>query len=159
MDPGAWLLPYLITNAATLALAGVCLRWKGAGRILFALLFLGAACVNAVTASQRPGDYLAFAYTARLGIYRDFILGGFSAHIPLFVGLIAAGQFAIAALLAAKGAAVRLGLAGAVFFFLAIAPLGIGSAFPSTLIASAAALSLWRAPFSRSLAPRRKARG
>ncbi len=148
MDPGHWILPYAITNAGMLSLAFICWRWKGAGRILFVLLFLGAAGVNAATALYRPADYLAFAYTTWSEAYRAFILGFFGRHVSLIVSLIAAGQLAIAVLLAGKGWAVRAGLAGAMVFFAAIAPLGIGSAFPSTLIAACAAALLWSRAFT-----------
>lgn len=151
MDPGNWILPYAITNAGMLLLAFICWRWKGAGRILFVLLFLGAAGVNAVTALYRPADYLAFAYTTWVEAYRAFILGFFGRHVAVLVSLIAAGQFAIAILLAGKGWLVRAGLAGAMVFFAAIAPLGIGSAFPSTLIAAYAAVLLWPHAFPRAL--------
>lgn len=156
MDPGeivlpVWIIPYASTQAGMALLALVCWRWKGAGRALFVLLFLGAAIVNAVTASARPSDYLSFADSAWSETYREFILGFFSRHIPVIVGLIAAGQFAIALLVAGRGRAVRLGLAGAMVFLIAIAPLGIGSAFPGTLVAALAAALLWKPGFARPL--------
>jgi hypothetical protein len=98
-----------------------------------------------------PTAYLEYARWA-VGPYRRFILGPFSRHTGLFVGAVAVGQLAIAGLLATRGRAGALGLAGAIVFLLAIAPLGQGAAFPFSLVAAAAAALLLRRPFDRPLA-------
>jgi hypothetical protein len=128
-------------------------RWRSRGlcRFLFFALFLWASLVNMRLALWHPTAYLEYARWA-VGPYRRFILGPFSRHASLFVGAIAVGQLVIAALVAARGRAVALGLAGAIVFLLAIAPLGRGSAFPFSLVAAAAAALLLRRSFTRSLA-------
>jgi hypothetical protein len=125
-------------------------RWRNAGRVLFFVLFLWAAGINMRLALLDPGSYLEYARWA-VEPYRRFILGPFARHAGLFVGAIAVGQLAIAVLVALRGRAVALGLAGAVIFLLAIAPLGRGSAFPFSLIASAAAVLLARHRYVRTL--------
>jgi hypothetical protein len=67
------------------------------------------------------------------------------------VGAIAVGQLAVAILVALRGRAAQLGLVGAIAFLLAIAPLGRGSAFPFSLVASLAAALLLRPPFHTTL--------
>jgi hypothetical protein len=57
----------------------------------------------------------------------------------------------IAVLLALRGPAVSLGLAGAMVFSLAIAPLGKGSAFPFSLIVGLAAALLLRQRYEHTL--------
>jgi len=46
---------------------------------------------------------------------------------------------------------VRVGLIGAIAFLTAIAPLGIGSAFPATLVMAAAAVLLLRTRYHETL--------
>jgi len=140
----------VVSNVLGLALLVVAWRWRTAGRALMAALFLWAAQTNLRLAVVNPMVYLQYARWA-IEPYQRFILGTFSEHITSLVGLIALGQLAIAALVAARGRAVQLGLAGAIVFLLAIAPLGRGAAFPFSLTVSAAALVLLRRPFEASL--------
>lgn len=70
--------------------------------------------------------------------YAHFITGWFSRHIQDVVLAIALGQFAIAVLLIQRRPWRVLGVLGAMVFLLAIAPLGVGSAFPFSLIFIAA---------------------
>lgn len=141
-------------QAASIAVAFgmvvVALRWPNAGRLLFALLFAWAGQLNLRLALTHPGVYLDYALVAWSDAYRSFILGPFSHHVRAVVIPIAAAQLAIA-LLVSPGAAVRLGLAGAIVFLVAIAPLGRGSAFPATPIMAVAAALLLRMRHGRSL--------
>jgi hypothetical protein len=81
-----------------------------------------------------------------LGIYRDFILGFFAEHIQLLVMGVAACQALVAIGLAVGPPLARIGLVGAACFLVAIAPLGVGSGFPSTLLLAGGAILLWRRP-------------
>jgi hypothetical protein len=139
------------SNVVALLLLLACWRWRGVGRLLFVLLFLWASQVNLQTALWHPAAPLDYARWA-VEPYRRFILGPFASHVGLFVGAIAAGQLAIAVLVALRGRAAALGLVGAIVFLMAIAPLGRGSAFPFSLVASAAAARLLRRRFERTLA-------
>ncbi len=138
----------IILSAGSIIIA---LRYKTLGRILFSLLFLWAGFYNLHTAFIRPQEYLGFAHFAYSDWYQSFITGFFSHHITLIITAIAIGQIAIAILIALRGRAVILGLAGAVIFLVAITPLGIGSAFPSTILMSIAAILLLRINYPRSL--------
>jgi hypothetical protein len=116
------------------------------GRFLYLALFVWACGMNFWTAAVRPGAYLEYGPLAVLGAYRDFIDGFFAQHVAAFVMLVAACQGFIAFGLAVGGPLARIGLVGAVGFLLAIAPLGVGSGFPSTLLMAAGAIVLLRRP-------------
>jgi hypothetical protein len=60
-------------------------------------------------------------------------------------------QAAIAVGVSLAGRATSFALAGAIVFLLAIAPLGIGSGFPATVIMALAAAKLLAAPFSTTV--------
>jgi hypothetical protein len=106
------------------------------------LLFFWAGLYNLWAAFVSPEQYLAYARLASVNWYQKFILGFFSEHTTAVVSMIALGQLAAAVLMSMRGTAVYLGLAGAIISLVAIAPLGSGSAFPSTLIAARGAIVL-----------------
>jgi len=151
MSDRAVLIANLASNLVALLILLACRRWPRVGRGLFFALFLWASQVNLRFALTRPGVYLDYARWA-VAPYRRFILGPFAQHTTEIVAAIAVGQLAIAVLVALRGRAVKLGLAGATLFLLAIAPLGRGSGFPFSLIVSGAALLLTRHPIESTLA-------
>ena len=134
---------------------GAALRWPGAARVVFAVLYLWASQENLRVAFTSPADYQGYADLTWSRSYREFITGFFAEHTTSIVTSIALGQLAIGFLLLSRGARVKLGLAGAIVFLLAIVPLGVGSGFPSTLIMAAGCAWLLRERFtdvaSRSL--------
>ena len=148
MIPHVYWTPYLVAN--TFALIALALafwrpnaaRWIGVG------VFGWAAAINTWTAWSTPYVYLEYADFATSAGYRAFILGWFSEHVPALVWSIAAGQLEIAVLLAVPHRILRMiGLAGALTFLLAIAPLGVGAAFPFSLTFGAAlAVAVVRQP-------------
>jgi len=98
------------------------------------LIFALAAWTNTRTALTNPLDYQAYVDLAILDLYRDFIVGWFRGHTRWLVLPIAAGQLTIALLLLINSRLSRwVAVCGALVFLLAIAPLGIGSAFPFSL--------------------------
>lgn len=125
---------YIITNG--IAVMFVFLSWRNPkfGRMLFFVLFLSASVLNLYTASQRPDVYQYFAEMTWLDIYREFITGWFKSNASWFVTAIAIGQLLIAILMWSQRSWLKIGALGAIFFFISIAPLGFGSAFPATLI-------------------------
>ncbi|MEO8452734.1 MAG: hypothetical protein ABI647_23275, partial [Gemmatimonadota bacterium] len=97
-------------------------------------IFLWAAWTNSRIALTRPADYQTFGELTVLGVYPGFLHGWFRDQTVLLLLPIAAGELIIAVLLLSSGrAARRLAVLGAVVFLLAIAPLGVGSAFPFSL--------------------------
>jgi hypothetical protein len=144
MIPQEYLIMYLGANAIALGILALASWQPRVARWLWIGIFVWAATVNTLTAAREPWAYLAYGGLTPSELYRDFIRGWFSDHIQLMVLAIAAGQLVIAMLLARGGRALRLGTLGATVFLLAIAPLGVGSGFPFSLIAIASLLVMQR---------------
>jgi hypothetical protein len=134
-----FLLPYVISNLIGITLLWLCWKKPVTGRLVFSIIFLAAGLFNYYTASTEPEAYTMYADGAWLTVYKNFINGYFSEHVALLVKLIASGQMLVAVLLfTKKGITHTLGIAGGIIFLIAISPLGIGSAFPATLIMAGA---------------------
>lgn len=123
-------IPWTVSNTIALLILWAAIKKPRIARIAFAFLFAWACWINLKTASENPGDYLAYAELTPIGFYRDFITGWFKEHITTMVSAIAVGQGLIALGMLGKGWLVKLACWGAIFFFLGILPLGIGSGFP-----------------------------
>jgi hypothetical protein len=130
----AYLIPILISNAIAVLLIVLCAAFPKAGRIAWIVIFLAAGIFNIYSAITAPQAYLMYEKTALLPVYKDFISGPFSRNITLYVTLIGAGQIVTALLLIMRKPLFFLGILGGIVFLLAIVPLGIGSAFPCTLL-------------------------
>ena len=139
MIPRDYVVPWLVSNAVALALLAVAIVWPRVARFAFALIFLAAGPFNMYTVLTDPGAYLTYGDTAVLPFLRDFIYGVFSQYTAAFVLPVAVAQFALGCLLAiGRRIPLALGALGAIVFFIGIAPLGIGSAFPFSATAIAA---------------------
>jgi hypothetical protein len=132
----------VLANVIAVIIVFLCWRWRVAGRLSLVALFLWAGQYNLRSAFLHPEQYLAYAQLAYFARYQQFILGFFARHTTAVVATIAVGQLAVAVLIALRGWAVYLGLAGAIVSLVAIAPLGSGAAFPSTIIAACGAILL-----------------
>jgi hypothetical protein len=137
-----WWIGYAISNVIGVALIWVALKKPMWCRIFLAGFFLWASCFNFTTAITNPTIYRTYAKLDALPLYRDFINGFFSLHISFIVCMIAVGQFMIFLGLLLNKNWVKLSAIGGIIFGLAIAPLGIGSGFPTTLSIAAAFLIL-----------------
>ena len=144
MIPREYLVMYAGANLIAVAILVLAFLRPRAARWLWVAIFVWAASVNTMTAATEPWVYLAYGDLTPSAVYRDFIAGWFGAHIQPFVLSIAVGQAIIAILLVRAGDALRLGVAGATVFLLAIAPLGVGSGFPFSLFAIASLLVMQR---------------
>jgi hypothetical protein len=132
--PSEYLAPYLISNAIALGLLALSFRRPVWVRWASVVIFAWAAFQNSRIALTSPLDYQTFGELTFIRAYREFIYGWFREHTRALLLPIAAGQLAIAALLLTNTRrTIRVGVAGAVLFLLAIAPLGVGSAFPFSL--------------------------
>ena len=141
IDP-EFIIPFTISNIVSVALLISAYKWPRIARILFVLIFLVAGLFNIFTAMTEPEAYLIYGDMAVLEIYRHFIHGIFSKYTQEIVLAIALGQLCVAALLNFKGKLLRLGVIGGVIFFIAIIPLGVGSAFPATLLMAIALITM-----------------
>ena len=143
MIPPGVVTPFILSNAFVIGLLIVAVFWPRVARVIFVVLFLGAGLFNGYTALTEPEAYLTYAEFA-IPIYRNFINGLFSQITTPFILAMAAGQLAVSALLAGKGLRLRLGIIGGIIFFVAIAPLGFGSAFPFSVFAIIALVVIYR---------------
>jgi hypothetical protein len=133
--------PWLMSNLISLILIVICFRWVRSGRLIWGVLFITASIINVYIAWTEPELYpQAYGESAAVGVYKTFIMGWFAEHVALVVTIIGVGQFLVGIGLVFGGPLLYPALWGGALFFLAIAPLGIGSAFPSTVLM---ALSFW----------------
>jgi hypothetical protein len=129
-----WAIPHVISTLVATAFLLASVHRPLLARKLYAALFVYATLVNAAVAFFKPLSYLDNARYALLESYRSFILGWFADHIALVVGSISFAQALITAGLIIGGVWARASLSAAIIFFVAISPLGVASAFPSSLI-------------------------
>jgi len=134
-----YLMPYLISQAASLIMLIAALKRTRWARWLFSMLFLWASATNMYIGLTDPDSYLDNARFA-IPLYQDFINGWFSHYNHIIIPLIAVGQFFIAAGMILNGWWVKLACIGSIIFLLSIAPLMVGSAFPFSITVSIAAV-------------------
>lgn len=130
--PDYW-LPYVITNIVAILLIIVCYKWPKIGKIAWGIIFILAGIFNIFMVVKDPQSYLVYRDNA-VDFYNFFIDGVFSSFTIFIVSLIGTGQILVGIFLFRKGKLYLLGILGGIIFLVAIAPLGIGSAFPSTLL-------------------------
>jgi hypothetical protein len=136
-----YIVPLLISNFAAIMILLASWKYPGFCRLLFFLLFAWAGWMNWTTVLGNPESYLEYGKFTWLSVYQKFIDGWFSHHLVLAVGFIASCQLMMAIGMLMKGLLFKIAAIGAIVFFLAILPLGVGSGFPCTLIA---AIAMWR---------------
>jgi len=151
LDESNNLILYVISNVIALFVLLAALKQIRFARLLFLLVFTWASWTNWRTAVGNPGTYLGEADLTFLPFYKQFILGWFSRHITLAVGFIATCQGLIAVSMLLRGWVFKLGGIGAIVFLLAIAPFGVGAAFPCTVILAVAMYLVLRSPHQNYL--------
>ncbi len=138
-----YFIPYLASNAIAILVLWAAWRVPRWARWSMIFIFLAASIVNAYTANTAPESYITYAPMA-MPIYRTFINGWFAGHVQWMVSLIAIGQLTVAFLLSLRGFWFKLGALGGIIFLVSIAPLGVGSAFPCSLILAFSLYLLYR---------------
>ncbi|SRR6266545_4934445 len=144
MDP-EFVVPYIVSHVVAVMYVLIAWRWPGVARRLFGGGFLIAGAFNIWTVSTAPHSYVQGFGPHAFPLYREFIYGAFARHTAAFMLPFAGGQLAVGSLAFAPLPWRKLAYAGAIIFLLAITPLGIGSAAPSTLIFAAGMVVLLRA--------------
>jgi hypothetical protein len=142
---------YVGWNVAVLVLLVVAARRPRIARVLFSALFVGGGLWNLFASLTMPQFYVETYGPAATPPYAAFIYGPFATNPALFVVPIAIGELAIGTLATRTGKALQLGMFGAMVFLLAIAPMGVGSAFPLSIFGMAAAYLLFRQPLRTTL--------
>ena len=125
--------PYVVTHAVTFLMILICYKWPKAGKVAWGIIFILAGIFNIFTVIRDPEAYLSYRDHA-VDFYKFFIDGVFRSFTIFIVSLIGIGQILVGIFLLRKGKLFLLGILGGIVFLVAIAPLGIGSAFPSTLL-------------------------
>ncbi|MEO7982436.1 MAG: hypothetical protein ABI688_00010 [Bacteroidota bacterium] len=133
-DNPSYLFLLVAFNLLALIFLFTAFKYPRISRILFFLLFGWACWMNWTTSQRSPNDYLQYADLNLSSWYRDFINGWFSRHIPPVVGIIATCQGMIAMSMLLKGTIFKIGCSGGIIFLTSIAPFGVGSGFPCTII-------------------------
>ena len=139
-----YVVPYFVSNGISLTLLAFAFWRPQVTRWGLAAIFAYAAIFNPYIGLTKPEQYQGFASLALLKSYRAFIEGFFRDHATILLCLIGLGQGIIAVSMAIAGRWLWIGVLGCCVFLTAIIPLGVGSAFPFSLIASAAAIVMFR---------------
>src|SRR5215213_3552580 len=142
---------YVGGNIAVLLLLLAAARRPRIARLLFSVLFVGAGIWNLFASLTMPMFYVETYGHLATPPYAAFIAGPFASNPALFVVPIALGQLVVGILATGTGARVRLAMVGSMVFLLAIAPMGVGAAFPFSIVGIPAAYLLLRKPFDTSL--------
>lgn len=142
-----FLYPLIITNLIALLFLILAFISVKACKILFSILFTGASFFNIYTALTNPEAYLEMGKYSLLEIYKVFIYSVFTDYTTLFILLISIGQIFIGIGILFTGNILKLSIYGGIIFLVCIAPLGIGSAFPSTLIMAISFIIIFRKTF------------
>lgn len=129
--------PFIVSHVVAIVFVMAAWRWPRATRCIAGAGFLIAGVFNLWMASTEPIAYVRAFGPHAIPLYRAFIYGVFARHTAVIVMAIAGGQIAVGALAFAPLPWRKLSFIGAIIFLLAITPLGIGAAAPSTLIFAA----------------------
>ena len=142
-----YMIPVIVSNLLAIILTLLCFNYARFMRFLWGVIFIIAGAVNLITVYNDPTVYISGFGPAAIDQYKDIIYGEFSVRPGLYVTIIAAGQILVGAMMWSKKIWYTIGVFGGIVFLLAIAPLGVGSAFPSTIIMSIGLFALlfkWR---------------
>jgi len=138
-----YLIPYIISQVASVIILIVAWKRTRWARWLFALLFFWASAANMYFGLTNSDIYQEYADLA-IPLYRDFINGWFNHYNHIIIPMIAVGQLCIAIGMLLKGIWVKLACIGSIIFLLSIAPLLVGSAFPFSITVSIAAALIYK---------------
>jgi hypothetical protein len=132
--PQEYLVPFIVTNVVSILLIYMSVKWTMTTKIVFAVIFFLAFVFNLYNVLNNTDSYLEFGKTSLLFFYRDFIFGDFRDNIILYIIIVAVFQLFLSFCLFTESILTEYGIIGGIIFLVLIAPLGIGSAFPSTLL-------------------------
>lgn len=137
-------IAYGASNVGGAILAYTGLKAPRLARYLFATLFAWACWFNLDTVFETPDVYLDYSYLAYFKFYADFINGFFADHVVAIITTVAICQGLMSLGFLVGGRWMAYAAIGAIAFFVSIAPLGIGSAFPSTVLMAVGAYGVRR---------------
>lgn len=144
MNDNTFWVAYGASNFGGAILAYTGWKYPKIARYLFAALFAWASWFNFDTVFETPNVYLDWSYIAAFKWYADFINGFFADHVVAIISTVATCQALMSLGMLVGGMWQRIAAIGAITFFICVAPLGIGSAFPSTVLMAVGAYGVLR---------------
>lgn len=141
-NPG-YLAGWIFFTILALLFVLAAVRRPRLARLLFFILFSWACVMNWSISQRNPAAYQEYAIYTFSSFYRDFIRNWFQDYTKPSVGFIATCQGLIAIAMLLRGWVYKIGAIGAIVFLLAIAPLGVGSGFPCTIIFALAMILIY----------------
>jgi len=129
-----YIVPFIVSNIIALFLLFVSIRWKRAARISFGLIFIAAGIFNAYQSSVDASVYTTVYGETAVSFYKSLIYNVFAKNAEVYVKLIASFQLIAGISLVLKKPLYYIGIFCGIVFLLGIAPLGVGSAFPATIL-------------------------
>ena len=143
------LFPWFVSNMSGFLLLWIAIKFPWFSRQSWGLLMMLACVVNCYEmVLTDPTGYHEFGVLAIPPLQR-FIYSKYFANPAFMVLPIAAGQMAIGLALLLCGEKpsrrrlLKAGLTGAIVWFFGIAPLGLASAFPSSLVFASTMMLCW----------------
>ncbi len=116
--------PMLVSIIFVLLVVIFCFAKPNAARIFLGFFFLAMALgVNGSFTFGNPQQYVVYAESALIPLYRDIFVAIISLSPFGFGLLLMAFEISMAVLLLSKGKAVKLGLLGTMLFLVGMAPL------------------------------------
>lgn len=141
-----FIFPYIVCNVLGFLLLWLAIAFGRArfSRKAWGFLMILASIANSYVALTDPKGYQEYGVLAIPPI-QHFIYSRFFSSPELLVIPIAVGQFVIGLILLLSEVPFQLkvALAGASIFFFGIASLGLGSAFPSSLVYATTMMVCW----------------
>lgn len=146
-----FMLPVILSNLVAVVLALSSYNFPRFMRFIWGLIFILAGIVNLITVYNEPGIYVDTFGPPAIECYQKVIYGPFSTRVAVYVTLIATAQIVVGGLIWSGRFWYYLGLTGGILFMLAIAPLGVGSAFPATVIMAIGLMVMMRKKRKKSI--------
>lgn len=142
MNYQEYMLPVILSNLLAIIIMLSCLQIPKIMRAVMGLIFIVAGFINLINVYNNPSVYVDGFGPVAIDVYKDIIYGPFSKQPGIYVALISIGQVLVGALLWLKKFWYNVGAFGGFIFFVAIIPLGAGSAFPAPVFLAIGMLSL-----------------
>ncbi len=146
-----YFIPIFVSNLLAIVLMLLSYHFPRVLRVIWGAVFIIAGIINLITVYNNPLIYIEGFGPTAIPFYQEIIYGPFSEYPGFYITLISIGQIIIGGMIWSKKFWFILGCLGAVIFLLAIVPLGVGSAFPSTVFMALAIIFLMRKKRKRSI--------